>query len=189
MSTPVPEQRGNLMLGLVLGALAGILVIVLAWFALVPRTAVPATPTPSPTTAAKPEPAATDSPPAEPTPAPTTASPMPTPSLTPEESASPTPSANPNANVVTELPAGTWVTVLKSLPQASVSADEAVAQAATMGNEQHRPVVLDSNAFGFTANYWVVAVPGAGSAQAAVAVCNDLGINDRNQCYPREVRG
>ena len=51
MTSPVTEQRGNLMLGLVLGALAGIIAIVLAWFALVPRTAVTATTTPSPTAA------------------------------------------------------------------------------------------------------------------------------------------
>lgn len=186
MTSPVTEQRGNLMLGLVLGALAGIIAIVLAWFALVPRTAVTATTTPSPT-AASTEPA-----PADPASTPSAdATSAPTSTATPVDSASPadTPSATPNPNVVTELQAGTWVTVLKSLPQGSVSAEEALAQAATMGNEMHRPVVLDSNAFGFTPNYWVVAVPGAASAQDAVAVCTDLHIDDRNRCYPREVKG
>lgn len=167
MSGSIPERRGNLLLGLALGALAGVVVIVAAWFVLVPRTA-PAAATPSPTVRQT-----------------TAESASPTATATPSATAS----ATPNPAVVTELPAGTWVTVLKSLPQGSFTADDALAQAATMGNEEHRPVVLDSNAFGFTPNYWVVAVPGAASARDATAVCTDLGINDRNQCYPREIRG
>lgn len=187
MTSSTPAPRGNLVLGIVLGALVGILLVVLAWSQLVPRTAEPApsptaveTPTSMPTTTA-----------AEPTQTPTQA---PTPTATPTDTPDASPTATPEETtapegIVTELPAGSFVTVLRSLPQGSVSVEEALAQAAGMGNEQHRPVVLDSNAFGFTPNYWVIAVPGADSSQSALAVCQALGINDRNQCYPRQVQG
>ncbi|WP_342373410.1 hypothetical protein PCC79_07200 [Propioniciclava soli] len=192
MTSNAPAPRGNLALGVALGAVVGILVVVFAWLQLVPRTAEPAPdPVTSPTVATTPDattPVATTPDATSPAPEPSATTPSPTPTASPTPTPEATPSASaPPAGVVTELPAGTFVTVLRSLPQASVSAEEAMAQAAGMGNEQHRPVVLDSNAFGFTPDYWVVAVPGAASSQAAVAVCDDLGISDRNQCYPRRV--
>ncbi|MDN5571573.1 MAG: hypothetical protein L0G22_10035 [Propionibacteriaceae bacterium] len=189
MTNSTPAPRGNLVLGIVLGAVVGILLIVVAWLQLVPRTAEPAE-SPAPTAESTP----TTSPTQSPTSAPTgeaSEHPEATPTIsvpgdTPSAEA---PDGTVPEGVVTELPAGSFVTVLRSLPQGSVSAEDALAQAAGMGNEQHRPVVLDSNSFGFTANYWVIAVPGADSSQAAVAVCEALGIGDRNQCYPRQVRG
>ena len=47
MTSNAPAPRGNLALGVALGAVVGILVVVFAWLQLVPRTAEPAPDRPS----------------------------------------------------------------------------------------------------------------------------------------------
>jgi len=181
-ATPQPRPRGSMLLGLVLGALVGILVIGLAWTLLVPdRTATPA---PGPTvtvTAAAPTASVSRTPSATPTPSRT-----PSPSATPSES----PSATPPAGLVTSLEPGSWITVLDSLPKANSTAEQAVARASQLGNEQYRAVAIDSDAIpGLKPGYYAIAVPGAASRQESNAVCAALGITLGDDCYPRQIQG
>ena len=168
MATPyqTPYQqaprRGNLPLGILLGVIVGAIVVALAWFAFVgdPDSATPA-PTPSQTQPIE--------------------SPTPEPSET--ESAPP-------EGIVTELPTGTWVTVLDSLPQGSVSAEQAGARAEQLAKPGHEVIVIDTNRFeGLNRNYWAVVIPGAESRAASNDVCRDIGMAVGVTCYPREVKG
>ncbi|QIK73354.1 hypothetical protein G7070_15145 [Propioniciclava coleopterorum] len=114
---PAP-QRGNLWLGVAMGIAAGLVIVVLAWFALVdPTTAEPA---PSPTPQATTPPATTHSPTPTSTPTPTR---TPTATPTPTATATDTPTSAPTAHpgIVTELPKGSWVTVLDSLGQSGTT--------------------------------------------------------------------
>ena len=103
MATPYqnPQRRGSLPLGVVLGVIAGAILVMFAWFALF-DDADSATPGPTPTSAQPSEPVES-----------------PQPEQTPEESDQP--GDAPIPGITTELPVGTWVTVLDSLPQGSVS--------------------------------------------------------------------
>lgn len=178
MANPQAPKRGNLLLGLVLGAVVGLMVLGLAWTLLRPTLeATPAPATTSPTPSVTPTPTATRTPTHTPTP-------------TPSDSPSATPSPTVNANVVTDLPAGSWITVLKSLPQSQVSADEAVAMAAQYGNDSHRAVVIDTNAFpNLNAGYYAIVIPGQSSRAESNAVCAAIGIAVGDDCYPREIKG
>lgn len=188
-SEPTP-QRGNLWLGVAMGVAAGLVIVVLAWFALVdPTTAEPAPPTAPQTPAQTPtqEPSPTPSP---------TRTPSPTPTATTEPSATPEPTETTQAptthpDIVTELPAGSWVTVLQSLRQSDTTAEQAVARANEWSRPEHKAVALDSNAFSgsLSPGLFPIVVPGASSAQEALAVCHDFGIDDRNKCYPRQIKG
>ena len=186
MSYNAPPSRGSLPLGIVLGVVVGAIGVVFAWFARVddPDRATPAQgPTPAASTPQQPQPTPSSS---------ATPSASATPTPTPSASATPTPTPEPTAHpgVVTELPAGTWVTVLASLPKNAVTPDQAVERAAKESRDGHTAIVLDTNEFeGLNAGYWAVVIPGADSREASNQVCRDLGIPLGNKCYPREVLG
>ena len=172
MATPYqnPQRRGSLPLGVVLGVIAGAILVMFAWFALF-DDADSATPGPTPTSAQPSEPVES-----------------PQPEQTPEESAQP--GDAPIPGITTELPVGTWVTVLDSLPQGSVSAEQAIARAAELSRPGHNAIVIDTNRFeGLNANYWAVVIPGAESRAASNAVCEAIGLPVGNNCYPREIKG
>ena len=169
-----PAPRGSLPLGILLGVVAGAIAVMLAWFAWVddPDRATPA-PSPTPTASA-----------------PTSQAAGPTPTASAAPSASPTPAQTPNPNVVTDLPVGSWVTVLASLPKGSVTAEQAIARAAQESRNGYTAIVIDSDAFeGLNPGYWAVVIPGSDSRNASNAVCDALGIGVNSQCYPREIKG
>lgn len=182
MSHNAPAPRGSLPLGLVLGVIVGAIAVMFAWFAVVddPDRATPAkSASPAASTPAQQSPGPT------PTPSPVD---TPSPTPTPEPTPTPTPSLNPD--VLTELPVGSWVTVLASLPKGSVTSDQAVARAARESRNGYTAVVIDTDRFtGLTRGYWAVVIPGADSRAASNAVCADLGIAVSNKCYPREIKG
>ena len=174
MATPYqnPQRRGSLPLGVVLGVIAGAILVMFAWFALFDDTDS-ATPAPTPTSAQPSDPVE---------------SPDPAESPEPDESAEPGDESVPG--ITTELPVGTWVTVLDSLPQGSVSAEQAIARAAELSRPGHNAIVIDTNRFeGLNANYWAVVIPGAESRAASNAVCKAIGLPVGNNCYPREIKG
>ena len=174
MATPYqnPQRRGSLPLGVVLGVIAGAILVMFAWFALFDDTDS-ATPAPTPTSAQPSDPVE---------------SPDPAESPEPDESAEP--GDEPIPGITTELPVGTWVTVLDSLPQGSVSAEQAIARAAELSRPGHTAIVIDTNRFeGLNANYWAVVIPGAESRAASNAVCEAIGLPVGNNCYPREIKG
>ncbi|MBB1501298.1 hypothetical protein H5397_07640 [Propioniciclava sp. MC1683] len=174
MATPYqnPQRRGSLPLGVVLGVIAGAILVMFAWFALF-DDADSATPGPTPTSAQPSDPVE---------------SPDPAESPEPDESAEPGDESVPG--ITTELPVGTWVTVLDSLPQGSVSAEQAIARAAELSQPGHTAIVIDTNRFeGLNANYWAVVIPGAESRAASNAVCKAIGLPVGNNCYPREIKG
>ena len=174
MATPYqnPQRRGSLPLGVVLGVIAGAILVMFAWFALFDDTDS-ATPAPTPTSAQPSDPVE---------------SPDPAESPEPDESAEP--GDAPIPGITTELPVGTWVTVLDSLPQGSVSAEQAIARAAELSRPGHTAIVIDTNRFeGLNANYWAVVIPGAESRAASNAVCEAIGLPVGNNCYPREIKG
>ena len=178
MTSQQTSRRGNLALGAVLGVAAGVALTAVAWALLIPASAVPA-PSPSPSSAS-----ASTSPSADATDT------APTESNTPSESpsASPTPTSETPSGIVTELPSGSWVTVLKSLPKELVTPENALEQAAKLGNDQHKATVIDTDAFDkLNPGYWAIVVPGQNSRAESNAVCDDLGIGLGNNCYPREV--
>ena len=174
MATPYqnPQRRGSLPLGVVLGVIADAILVMFAWFALFDDTDS-ATPAPTPTSAQPSDPVE---------------SPDPAESPEPDESAEP--GDEPIPGITTELPVGTWVTVLDSLPQGSVSAEQAIARAAELSRPGHTAIVIDTNRFeGLNANYWAVVIPGAESRAASNAVCEAIGLPVGNNCYPREIKG
>ena len=198
MATPYqnPQRRGSLPLGVVLGVIAGAILVMFAWFALFDDTDS-ATPAPTPTSAQPSDPVESPEPAESPEPS---ESPSPTPEGTPDPAESPTPEATPDESaepgdepipgITTELPVGTWVTVLDSLPQGSVSAEQAIARAAELSRPGHTAIVIDTNRFeGLNANYWAVVIPGAESRAASNAVCEAIGLPVGNNCYPREIKG
>ena len=182
MTAPGSAQRSNgLGLGILAGAFTGALVIALVWLLVVPRsdTAVPG-PSPSPAMTS-PAPSDSTTPSASTTPtAPVTPSGEPTPDLSvpPGE----------DDDVITELPSGSWVTVLKSLPQAGTSREQALELAKGYGNADHPARVLDTNAFPMlTPNYWAIVIPGSASRDESNLVCAALGLAVANNCYARQV--
>lgn len=179
MTSAQGQPQGNRTLGVVLGVVSGIAVTAVTWVLLVPSSGVTATPeSPSPSASRTPESPQASEQPSE--------SASPTPSQTPSPSASATPEVP--EGIVTSLPSGSWVTVLKSLPKEVVTPQNALEQAASLGNDQHKTVVLDTNAFDkLKPGYWAVVVPGQTSRAESNAVCDALGIGLGNKCYPREV--
>lgn len=178
MTSAQPSRNGSVGVGAVLGVAVGGAVTAIAWMILVPPVSgVPVTsPSPSATIAESPtqEPTPTDVPTTETPPA----------QETPSASAS-SPTAS---GVVTSLPSGSWVTVLKSLPKDIVTPENALEQAADLGDDQHRPVVIDTDAFGnLHPGYWAVVVPGQSSREESNAVCDALGIGLGDHCYPRQI--
>ena len=178
--TATPQQpRGSLPLGILMGAIVATIVLVIVWFGAGlgdSRTATPAeSPSPSPTpTETAPSPT--------PTPTPTTPSASPTPEET-------TPSA-PVEGIVTELPTGSWVTVLKSLHQSSTTPEQALAQASELSRPGYQAVVLDTNSFGsLKPGYFAIVIPGATSSADVAATCKAIGIPSGDHCYPRQIKG
>lgn len=182
---PVP-QRGNFWLGAALGVATGLVIVVLAWFALLdPSTAEPA-PSPSapatPVTTPTPEPS---KPSASPTPSRT-----PTPDPTPTDTATPPPTPEPHPGIIRELPTGSWVTVLDSLAQSGTTPERALERAAELSKPGYQAVPLDTNAFaGLNAGYYAIVIPGQGSRNDSYAVCDAIGTPRGDHCYPREIKG
>lgn len=189
-----PQQRGSLPLGLVLGVIVGAVLVMVAWFTLVPNPDS-ATPAPSPTASKKPS--------VEPTPVRTPeqsaeaspASPS-TPKPTPDAPAAPTPDTSlepvetPIPGVVTQLPAG-WVTVLDSMKKDAVTPEQAVARAHELSSNGRIAVALDTDAFpDLATGYWAIVIPGSTNGNEALAVCTELGRTPRgNDCYARQIKG
>ena len=189
MTYDAPPARGNLGLGVAMGALVGAIVILIAWFALdSPDAATPA-PSPSPSASATTSPSPTRTPTVTPTPSTTpsaTATATDTPTVAPSEPASATPPAPPG--IVTSLPAG-WVTVLESLPKASTTPEQAVAKAAEWSQHGYTASVLDTDAFaGLNRGYYAIAITGQTGREDFRAVCAAYG-QPPNKCYPREIKG
>lgn len=181
---PAP-QRGNFWLGAALGVVSGLVIVALAWFALVdPSTAEPA---PSPSAPATPAstPTAPPKPSATPTPSQT-----PTPVSSPSGSATPPATPEPHPGIVRELPAGSWVTVLDSLPQAGTTPERALERAAELSKPGHQAVPLDASAFaGLNPGYYAIVIPGQASRDESYAVCDAIGTPRGDRCYPREIKG
>lgn len=180
MTAPQPPQRGSMLLGVLMGVVAGLVVVIAAWALLVtPLTAQPgATPTPTPTVTVTKSP----TPSRTPSPAPT-----PTPTVTP----TPTPTATtPAPGVVTSLPAGSWITVLDSMAKSRFSAEQALARAAEFSRNGVTATVVDADAIpNFNRGFWAVSVIGHASRADANAVCGTLGLSVGNNCYARQVGG
>ena len=186
---PAPAPRGSLPLGIVLGVIVGAIAVMFAWFVFVddPDRGTPAQTPATPSVSAPAEPSVEPSPEASPEPS---ASPSASPSAdaTPTPEATPEPTANPN--IVTELPVGSWVTVLASLPKSEVTAEQAVERAQLESRNGQTAIVIDTDAFtGLNTGYWAVVVPGADSRSASNEVCRALGMAVNDKCYPREIKG
>ena len=182
--TPQPERRtGNLWIGMMLGVIVGLMLIGLVWALTVGQPGTTATPRPAETATV--DPVATPTPPAVlPTPTPFG---TPTPSGTPTPTPSPTPTALPEG-VVTELPAGTYLTVLESLRKSAASAEQALARAEGLGNEEFPAAVLDSDEVpGLKPGFWVIAIPGASDGSEAKDRCAKVGEAFGTDCYVRQV--
>ena len=109
---------------------------------------------------------------------------------TPEATPGATPEPTANPAIVTELPVGTWVTVLASLPKDAVTAEQAIDRAARESRNGYTAIVIDTNEFsGLNAGYWAVVIPGAESRSASNEVCRGLGMAVNDKCYPREIKG
>ena len=191
---PRPTPRGNLPLGIVLGVIVGAIAVMFAWFAFIddPDSATPApAASPTPTQPVESSPTPEQSPAT--TPDATSPSPSAEASGTPEASPSAAPSAEPQApieGITTELPAGTWVTVLDSPAKSDMTPEQAIARAAELSRPDHRAVVLDTDAFeGLNRGYWAIAIPGAESREASNDVCRAIGVPVGDKCYPREIKG
>lgn len=185
MSYSAPAPRGSLPLGIVLGVIVGAIAVMFAWFVFVddPDRGTPAQTPATPSVSAPAEPSVEPSPEASPEP-----SASPSADATPTPEATPEPTANPN--IVTELPVGSWVTVLASLPKSEVTAEQAVERAQLESRNGQTAVVIDTDAFaGLNKGYWAVVVPGADSRSASNEVCRALGMAVNDKCYPREIKG
>lgn len=81
--------------------------------------------------------------------------------------------------------AGSWLTVLDSLPQGQFSLDQARSRAGELGSGL---VVVDSSSTpGLTPGYWAVVVPQLKSESAARAMCAQYGRTPSGACYGRHV--
>lgn len=195
MTATAPAPRGNLGLGIIMGVVVGALIVALAWFALLdPATAEPG-PTPSPTEtqasveptpSEEPSPTPTETPSESPTPEETTPAESPSPEVT---EPTPTPEeSTPPEGIITDLPAGSWVTVLDSLAQSGTTPEQALARAAELSHPDHQAIVIDTNAFpNLNPGYYAVVVPGQASRADSNAVCEAIGIPLGNNCYPRQI--
>lgn len=199
MATPyptqyqAPRQRGNLPLGIVAGVIVGAIAVMFVWFALVddPDTATPAnTPSQTPVASSQapdPSPTPDESPAASPTPA---ESGTPQPSADASATPDPEPTTTPIPGITTELPAGSWVTVLDSPSKSGMTPEQAIARAAELSSPEHQAIVLDTDAFdGLNRGYWAIAIPGAQSRAASNDICQAIGIPVGDKCYPREIKG
>mgnify|MGYP001577714756 FL=1 len=171
-SNPV-QPRGNAWLGAALGVVAGLVILGLAWFAL--GGPASAQPVPSPSVAG--------------TPTPTRSSAAATPTAT--ASATPTGSASADVpGIVRELAAGSWVTVLDSLPQQGTTPQAALTRAAALSRDGFTASPVDTNAIaGLNPGFYAIAVTGLGSQADAYAVCDQMGVPRGARCYPREIQG
>lgn len=171
---PAP-QRGSPLLSLAMGIVVGLVIVVLAWFALIdPTTGEPAPSqggTPTHTVKPTPAPKATTLP-----------SQSPSPTHTPHESAT--------TGILTTLPTGSWVTVLDSLKQSGTTPERALQRAAELSKPGYTAVPLDTNAFvGLNAGYYAIVIPGQSSRADSHAVCDAIGTRRGDHCYPREIKG
>lgn len=95
----------------------------------------------------------------------------------------------PDLATVRSLPTGSYLTVLKSLPQAEATEAEAWAWAPTFSRGGRSVVVVDSSSIpGLRAGYWALAVTGSATADEARAVCAALGLDLGGDCYERQVK-
>lgn len=96
-----------------------------------------------------------------------------------------TPPASQEATGLTDLPEGSWIAVLESIPSDS-PLDEALAKAADLKNNDRHPIVLSSTRhLGLNSGYWVVADGPHDSEAAARAACSNYGRPVGGSCYAR----
>lgn len=102
---------------------------------------------------------------------------------------SPTSQNSPSVSVLRQLPSGSWITVVDSIPKTELDAASAVTRAQGFGASQTDSIaVVDTDVIkGLTPGYWALAVVGADSKQAAEMVCRRLGRTLGGSCYPRQV--
>lgn len=196
------RPAGNTWVGVVAGILVGLLVVLIGFWTIRPQGTV-ATPSPSPTATspALGSPSPTPTVPSmssgtpssgSPTPSSTiTTSATPTPTAIGSASPSPTPTVStPVPGIVTSLTPGSYIAVLRSVPKRSVTAEEAVAQAASMTGGGYAAVAIDADQIpGLKNGYYAIAVPNLGSYAEVKKVCSALNIPGGNRCYPRAIRG
>lgn len=192
MTYQMPSRpRGSLPLGIVMGVIVGAIAVMFAWFLVVddPDSATPA-PSPSVNQPAEspqaPEPSGTPTPdaPASAEAPPTSDAPtQPDPAATPGEGDAPAP------GITTELPVGSFVTVLQSLPKSSTTPEQAVARAAEWSQHGYTAIVIDTDAFdGLNSGYWAVVIPGQTTRDGFREICAQYDLGPQ-KCYPREIKG
>lgn len=197
------RPAGNTWVGVVAGILVGLLVVLIGFWTIRPQGTV-ATPSPSPTATSpavaspSPTPTVPSMSPETPSqsPSPTVASTIttsasPTPTASDSASASPTPSVGtPVPGIVTSLAPGSYIAVLRSMPKATTTAEEAVAQAASRAGGGYTAVAIDADQIpGLKKGYYAIAVPNLSSYAEVKKVCSALNLPGGNRCYPRTVGG
>lgn len=98
------------------------------------------------------------------------------------------PISPPTAPAVKSLPAGSWITILDSLPKNEFSQVQAEAKAVMLSVAGYPVSVIDSDAIpSLNGGYWALGVTGSSSREAAVGLCGVLGRQAGGSCYPRQV--
>ncbi len=94
-----------------------------------------------------------------------------------------------DGGLLDSLPSGSWVTVLESLPKATVSVQQALKRASDVRISRADAIdVLDTDTIkGFTPGYWALAVIGSTSKSEARELCEGLARTPGPTCYPRQV--
>lgn len=172
---PAPQPNSH-WLSLAMGIVAGLVIVVLAWFAFV----APTTAEPSLGHQQKMPPTHTVKP----------AKNTPTRESWHTPSATPTPYGAEATGILTTLPAGSWVTVLDSMQKSGTTPQRALQRAAELSKAGHTAVPLDTNAIqGLNLGYYAIVIPGQTSRSESQAVCDAVGIPRGDHCYPREIKG
>lgn len=100
----------------------------------------------------------------------------------------PPPPPEPTHNSVRVLPAGSWITVLDSLPKNQRTEADAWSAANSLSSASAQVVVVDTDAInGLNPGYWAVAIIGSSSRAEATNLCALFGRPVGGTCYPRQV--
>lgn len=93
------------------------------------------------------------------------------------------------SSVVTTLPQGSFVAVLRTMPKKNYSVEQATEYAASLAKNNRTPVVLDTDTVpGFkTPNAYVIGVIGLSSNDEVTHVCRDLERPRGDNCYARKI--
>jgi hypothetical protein len=115
-------------------------------------------------------------------------SPTTTGSVGPSTTPSPTPTPSPSLPTIKELPPGSRITVLQSMPQGEFTEAQAWDRAREITNSSYPAVVVDSSSVkGLNPGYWAISVlqnPDASGGTICAAYQRPQG----GACYDREVK-